>query len=92
DASDFTVQGSNITSQEVALEQGWNSIGWFNNTSTNASDLASKINYCTAVAYWNSTLGRFITHAAGSNISDFKIERGMACFVYVTEASVWKNG
>ena len=90
--TDFTTEGTKISTQTMTLNKGWNSIGWFNETAVNASDLASKIKNCTAIAYWNSTLGRFITHVPGSDISNFRIERGMACLVYVTSASVWKNG
>jgi len=91
-AADFTTEGTKISTQTMTLNKGWNSIGWTNDTSTTAGVLASKIENCTAVAYWNSTLGRFITYFAGSGISDFKIEKGMACLVYVMSASVWKNG
>ena len=91
-AADFTTEGTKISMQTISLNKGWNSIGWTNDTSTTASGLASKIENCTAVAYWNSTLGRYVTYITGSNLSDFKIEKGMACFVYVTSAGVWKNG
>lgn len=91
-ATEFTTEGTKISTQTMTLNKGWNSIGWKNDTSTTAGGLASKIENCTAVAYWNTTLGRFITYFAGSGISDFKIEKGMACLVYVTSASVWKNG
>ncbi|PIV67925.1 MAG: hypothetical protein COS08_07660, partial [Euryarchaeota archaeon CG01_land_8_20_14_3_00_38_12] len=88
----FNITGTRVKTVSINLDTGWNSIGWTNDTSTTASGLASKIENCTAVAYWNSTLGRFITYFAGSGISDFKIEKGMACLVYVMSASVWKNG
>ncbi|MBU4190067.1 MAG: hypothetical protein KJ886_03610, partial [Candidatus Thermoplasmatota archaeon] len=69
----------------------WNSIGWHNFTKTKAENLGQNITNCTAVAYWNVTLSRFIVHPVSTDISDFDIERGMACFVYVTTSSTWTD-
>ncbi|MCG2825194.1 MAG: choice-of-anchor J domain-containing protein, partial [Thermoplasmatales archaeon] len=55
----FEVNGIEISPVTMNLQQGWNSIGWFNETSTDAESLAQNITNCTAIAYWNNTLGRF---------------------------------
>jgi len=51
--------------------------------------LVQNITNCTAIAYWDVTLGRFITHPAGTEISNFAVERGIGYFIYVkTESSI----
>ncbi len=82
-SSQLVLSGTNITSTTIDLSISWNSIGWYNFTSTKAEDLAQNIINCSAVAYWNVTLGRFVTHPINTDISDFVIERGMGVFVYV---------
>ncbi|MCG2827105.1 MAG: hypothetical protein L6265_11000, partial [Thermoplasmatales archaeon] len=85
----FEVNGIEILPVTMNLQQGWNSIGWFNETSTDAESLAQDVTNCTAIAYWNSTLCRFIMHPAGTNISSFVVERGDGCLVYVTSETTW---
>ena len=87
--SSLMLTGTNITNITINMDAGWNSIGWHNFTKTKAENLGQNITNCTAVAYWNVTLGRFITHPINTDISDFGIERGMGCFVYVTTSSTW---
>ncbi|MBA3044543.1 hypothetical protein FP804_05355 [archaeon] len=85
----FEVNGIEILPVTMSLQQGWNSIGWFNETSTDAESLAQNVTNCTAIAYWNNTLCRFITHPVGTNISNFVVERGDGCLVYVTSETTW---
>lgn len=85
----WTVAGKLITSTTVNLTAGWNSIGWYNSTPTNAENLGKNIKNCTAIAYWHNTMGRFITHPIGVDISNFKIVIGEGYFVYVTTESMW---
>jgi spore germination protein YaaH/uncharacterized protein YraI len=82
------IVGKKINNVTTDLNMGWNSIGWHNFTKTKAESLGQNITNCTAIAYWNNTLGRFIVHPVGINISDFGIERGMGCFVYVKSESI----
>ncbi|PJB21721.1 MAG: hypothetical protein CO114_03865 [Euryarchaeota archaeon CG_4_9_14_3_um_filter_38_12] len=89
--SALTLTGTNITTATVELNVGWNSIGRFNSTAATAESLAQNITNCTSVAYWNTTLGRFITHPINIEISDFAVERGGGYFVYVTSESTWTN-
>lgn len=86
----FTITGKLILSVTINLKAGWNSIGWNNSTKTTAENLCQNITNCTAVAYWNSTLCRFIVHPTGTNISNFDVEIGNGYFVYVTTSSTWK--
>ncbi|MDI6916698.1 MAG: C25 family cysteine peptidase [Thermoplasmatales archaeon] len=87
----FSLTGNVVKNVQMNLAKGWNNIGWFNDTKINASDLASSVGNCTAVAYWNNTLGRFIVHPVNSSISDFTVEKGKGYFVYLTEETVWMN-
>lgn len=82
-AKTLVLQGAKIYEANVTLKKGWNSIGWLNST-INAESLAQNITNCTAIAYWDNTLGRFITHPAGTDISNFTVEKGEGYFVYVT--------
>ncbi len=90
-SSSLTLTGTNITTAAIDLDIGWNSIGRFNITATAAELLVQDITNCTAVAYWNVTLGRFIIHPINTDIGDFIIERGMGVFVYVKTESSWIN-
>jgi|GEM_PF-2524245 len=90
-SSSLTLTGMNITITTINLNKGWNSIGWFNITTTTAEALAQNITNCTFVAYWNATLCRFILHPTNTDISDFAVEQGRGYFVYVTKESTWIN-
>ncbi|MCG2827205.1 MAG: hypothetical protein L6265_11505, partial [Thermoplasmatales archaeon] len=87
--SSLTSAGRAAYNEVINLETGWNSIGWHNSTTT-AENLCQNITNCTAAAYWNSTLGRFIVHPAGTNISNFDVKIGGGYFVYVTTSSTWE--
>ncbi len=78
-------------SVSVALSLGWNTIGWYNMTATNASGLGTAIDNCTIVAYWNASSSTFASYLVGISppAMDFAIERGMGVFVYVTKPGVW---
>jgi len=80
---EWTVAGQLIKNVTVNLSVGWNSLGWYNSTQTNADSVGEKLANCTAVAYWDSSLGRFITHPIGVNITNFTIKIGMGYFVYI---------
>jgi hypothetical protein len=90
-SSSFEITGTIIYSVEMSLTVGWNSIGRFNQTEISASELMFQITNCIAIAYWNNTLGRFITYFVGTNISNFTIEKGEGYLVYVTSHSTWMN-
>ncbi|MEW6070490.1 MAG: NosD domain-containing protein, partial [Candidatus Thermoplasmatota archaeon] len=90
-ATSFTIKGYKITSVSIGLDAGWNAIGWFNETATDAESLAKNITNCTAVAYWDNTLGRFVQYIVGTEISNFNIERGCGYLVYVTTDTTWTN-
>ncbi|MBU4256783.1 MAG: fibronectin type III domain-containing protein [Thermoplasmatales archaeon] len=90
-STSLMLTGTNITSATINLDAGWNSIGRINSTTTTAENLGQNIINCTAVAYWNVTLGRFIVHPINTEISDFAVERGCGYFVYVTNESIWTN-
>jgi len=87
--SRIDITGITPITTTVDLYTGWNSIGWINFTAADAESFAQNITNCTAIAYWNVTLSRFIVHPINTDISDFGIERGMACFVYVSTPSTW---
>jgi len=77
----------------VALSTGWNTLGWYNGTATNASasSLGTAIDNCTIVAYWNASSSVFQSFLVDVSppAMDFRITRGMGVFVYVTSPGVW---
>jgi hypothetical protein len=87
----FEVNGVKILPVTISLQQSWNSIGWFNETSTDAESLTQNVTNCTAIAYWNNTLYRFIVHPVGADISNFRIEKGVGYLIYVSTSSIWEN-
>lgn len=86
----FTITGKLILSATMNLKAGWDSIGWHNSTKTTAENLGQSISNCTAIACWNTTLGRFVVHFVGTNISNFDIEIGNGYLVYVSVSSIWE--
>ena len=87
----FSQRGAAISGVNVSLAVGWNTIGWYNQTATNASSLGAAVDNCTIVAYWNATSSTFASFLVGISppAMDFRIERGMGVFVYVTASSTW---
>ncbi|MEW6069673.1 MAG: lamin tail domain-containing protein, partial [Candidatus Thermoplasmatota archaeon] len=80
-----------LTSQQVNLVAKWNSIGPLKKD-IKASALATGIGAnCIAIATWNTSSGRFITHPVSTGISDFVVQRGEGCFVFVSVATAWAN-
>ncbi|MEW6070312.1 MAG: hypothetical protein AB1485_06820, partial [Candidatus Thermoplasmatota archaeon] len=86
----FNFNGSIIKEVIMNLQPGWNSIGWFNSTTIASNQLLLKIPNCTAIAYWNTTLGRFITHTT-SDLGIFEVLSGKGYMVYVVVKTVWTN-
>jgi RHS repeat-associated protein len=87
----FSQRGAAISGVNVSLAVGWNTIGWYNTTASNASSLGSAIDNCTIVAYWNATSSTFASFLVGISppAMDFHITRGMGIFIYVTASSTW---
>ncbi|MDI6856649.1 MAG: hypothetical protein QMD21_07715, partial [Candidatus Thermoplasmatota archaeon] len=67
-------------------------IGRFNETAIYASELAKSIgSNCSAIAYYDDALGRFVTHTVGASLGNFELQRGKGYLVYVTGVTAWKN-
>ncbi|PJB22038.1 MAG: hypothetical protein CO114_02150 [Euryarchaeota archaeon CG_4_9_14_3_um_filter_38_12] len=89
--SGLTITGEPISSITMKLKAGWNSIGWFNSSSTDAESLSKNITNCTSIACWNNSLGRFIIHPKDTGISNFEIKKGDGCLVYLLSDEEWVN-
>lgn len=86
------ISGGTITNVSVPLynnSDGWNMIGWYNSTSTNASSLAENISSCNLVSYWNTTEQTFKTYITGVSGLDFAIRQSLGLFVQVNVSSTW---
>lgn len=93
--TDFTIRGDRISSVNITIKKGWNSIGWFNPIPTSQGNIIHSIEEnagnCTAIAFWNTTLARFVTYPKDTNISKFDVCIG-GYFVYVDrEEGYWSH-
>ncbi|MEW6069515.1 MAG: hypothetical protein AB1485_02770 [Candidatus Thermoplasmatota archaeon] len=89
--ADFYLAGRVIETLNVSLKSGWNSIGYLNESATDASTLSTKIKNCTCIGYWNFTLGRFVSYIVGTGIGNFSIARGNGYLISVTKESAWSG-
>lgn len=80
----FVIEGTSLTEPSVDLATGWNSMGWYNATTTDADSIGKNITGCSAVAIWDSLLGRFITHEIGTTLSNFFVDEGDGYFAFVS--------
>ncbi|MEW6069924.1 MAG: family 16 glycoside hydrolase, partial [Candidatus Thermoplasmatota archaeon] len=87
----FKLTGSSLASATLQLNPGWNGIGRFTSSITKASELATNIQNCSAIAYWDDALKRFVLYTPGTGFYDFNLERGKGYLVYVTSSSSWVN-
>ncbi|HEC75991.1 MAG TPA: PKD domain-containing protein [Thermoplasmatales archaeon] len=84
----FNITGVPIETVSVPLYIGWNMLGWFKSTPTNASSLLNSIQGCNIVLRWNASAGDFELYAPGVP-NDFVVARGDGFLVAVTEQSIW---
>ncbi|MBU2565089.1 MAG: PKD domain-containing protein, partial [Candidatus Thermoplasmatota archaeon] len=92
DKTVFTFTGeTKIDNVTMSLGVGWNPVGRFNETTSNAESIGSSIDNCTHVATWNVTSQSFDVYAVGSGVNNFNIEQGDGYLVYVTKESQWVN-
>lgn len=75
----------------MELDGDWNLVTVPCNTTFTAATLGQNISGCSIVASWNASVGTFESFIVGSTppSADFRIERGMGLFVYVTKPSTW---
>ena len=89
----LTVSGMPLSTVNVQLYPGWNTIGWWKDAPTTASSLAGNITTCTMLAKYDAASGSYITFLVGitppGSPYDFTVERGMGLFAKVTSGSVW---
>ncbi|HEC76001.1 MAG TPA: hypothetical protein ENI33_01935, partial [Thermoplasmatales archaeon] len=77
-----------IESVSIPLLIGWNMLGWFKSTPTNASSLLNSIQGCTIVLRWNASIQDFELYAPGVP-NDFIVTIGDGFLVAVDEESIW---
>ena len=89
----LTVSGMPLTTVNVTLYTGWNTIGWWKMTATTASSLSGNITNCTMLAMYDAASGSYTVFLVGitppGSPYDFTVERGMGLFAKVTSGSVW---
>jgi len=85
--TNLSVTGLPIQSVNITLLVGWNSLGWFKEEQTNASDIYNSIAYCNIILKWNNSRDDFDVYVPGA--PDFVIEQGNGFFVSVSQQSQW---
>jgi len=85
--TNLSVTGLPIQSVNITLLVGWNSLGWFKEEQTNASDIYNNIAGCNIVLRWNNSRDDFDVYVPGA--PDFVIEQGSGFFVSVSQQSQW---
>jgi len=77
--------GQPVLNVSIPTGQGWNMIGWYNETSIMASNLADNITGCLQVSYWNNTMGQYQSWLVGISDpeDDYALHRGMGFFVSI---------
>jgi len=83
----FSLLCNPIQSVNITLLVGWNSLGWFKEEQTNASNIYNSISGCNIVLRWNNSRDDFDVYVPGA--PDFVIEQGNGFFVSVSQQSQW---
>jgi hypothetical protein len=83
------IWGYPFTEAAVDLYAGWNFIGWYDESSTNAELLGQSIVGCAIVMILDGPTQSFKTHIVGVPHNNFPIQQGMGIYVYVTLESTW---
>jgi len=85
--TNLSVTGMPIARVNITLLQGWNSLGWFEEEQTNASNIYNSIAGCNLILKWNNSKDDFDVYVP--NAPDFVIEQGNGFFVSVSQQSQW---
>lgn len=86
------ISGASITTVNVSLNkagEGYNMIGWFNNTDSDSDSIQTNISGCGDVSWFDAENQTFKTDTYGLPTYDFNITRGTGIFVKVNESSFW---
>ena len=89
-----SVTGFLLDTLALPIYTGWNLIGWFQGTTTDANTIGQTIPGTTVVTMFNAQNQIFISHVVTSKgvpWDNFVITRGMGLFIYTNENSTW-NG
>jgi hypothetical protein len=86
-----TVEGIMVDTISLPLYTGWNLIGWYQGTTTDANTLGQVIPGTTVITMFDAESQQFISHVItkGEPWDNFIIERGMGLFLYTTQDSTW---
>ncbi len=90
----FTVCGDAPVHISIAMEPGFNLVGWCNASDTTAQGFGGSIDNCTIVSKWDAATQSFTSFVMGISppSHNFPIERGTAVFVETDTSGVWHGG
>jgi len=84
-----TVTGYLLGTIDLPIYNGWDLIGWFQGTNTDANTLGQTIEGTTVVCWFNAQTQTYTTHVVSILYANFVIERGMGLFIYTLADSNW---
>jgi hypothetical protein len=80
----YALNGYAEAGRSTAVYQGWNLIGWTNQTSSNARDVAKRLSNVTMVAKYNTMTGNYDIYRVGKTPTPFAVVPGEGYFLYTT--------
>ena len=83
----FSLIDEPIENVSIYLYEGWNMLGWFNESIVNASSLYESINGSIILLKWNAMEQNFLLYVP--HAPDFVIYRGEGFLIAVSEESIW---
>ncbi len=88
----FSVAEYLIENISVAIQPGWNLLGWACPCNISAEMFGESVIASDTVMKWNVTTQDFIGHPMGTPIHNFNVAMGMGLFVHTTKESTWDGG
>jgi uncharacterized repeat protein (TIGR01451 family) len=86
----YMFEGYVETGRSVTINQGWNLVGWTNQTASNARDVAKGLRNVTMIARYNVTTGNYDIYRVGKTPTPFNVVAGEGYFLYTIYADPQK--
>jgi hypothetical protein len=80
----YTFHGHEEQSQAIMIGQGWNLVGWTSQNTSNALEMANRLQNVTMIARYNTTSGNYDVYRVGKTPVPFNVAPGEGYFLYTT--------
>ncbi len=85
----FSVTGVLIENISIAIQPGWNLIGWANIINATAETIGESIINCDTVLGWDVIAQEYVGHPMGTPIHNFNVAMGQGLFIHANSESIW---